>query len=466
MDYKIVVNKDKFYDKNYFSNRELKVISNSLKEEFLLEKRTLKAYLLLKEDLEKENIFIDIISGYRSIEEQEEIIDLYTDKYGSSYVNKYVAGVNTSEHHTGLCFDIGLIIDDKLISDSKELLTYDDIFQKIIDRLSKYGLILRYPKDKEIITKYNYEPWHYRYVGKSTANIIKNSNLCLEEYDKLYKKSGVLIVNKPKDITSRDVVNKVCDIFDTKKVGHNGTLDPMAEGVLVVTINKACKINELLTSEDKEYIASVKVGIETDTLDIEGKVLRKTNKEITKEMLDNLFKTFPKKYLQEVPKYSAVKINGKKLYDYARSDLDIKLPKREVLIKDLELLDYNNTSFIFRCVVSKGTYIRSLIRDMGDFLDIPCTMNSLIRTRQGKFLISDAISLDKVNINSNLITIKDALDIPVIEIDNKDYNLINNGAPISNHYNIKDKVLFLKESNEIAIYKKDNDKLKCYKMLR
>ncbi len=466
MNYKIVVNKDNLYNKDDFSNRELKVVKNSLDEEYLLEKRTLKAYLLLKEELFKDNIYIDIISGYRSIEDQRKLIDLYTKKYGKDYVNRYVAGANTSEHHTGLCFDIGLIIDNKLICDGKELLEYDDIFKIIIDKLSKYGLIIRYPKDKEMITKYNYEPWHYRYVGKTTANIIKSNNLCLEEYDKLYNKSGVLLVNKPKGLTSRDVVNKIENIYDTKKVGHNGTLDPMAEGLLVVTINKACKINELLTSEDKEYIASVKVGVLTDTLDIEGKVLKESSKKITKDMLDNLFKSFPKKYLQEVPKYSAVKIKGKKLYEYARNNIDVDLPKREVLIKELELLDYNDTSFTFRCVVSKGTYIRSLIKDMGNMLDIPCTMTSLTRTRQGKFLVDRSIALDKININSNILTIKDALDIPIIDVDNKTYNLISNGASIINKYNIKDKVLFMRENKCIAIYKKDNNNLRCYKMLK
>ena len=466
MDYKIVVNNDKLYDKNYFSNRELKVVSNSLDEEYLLEKRTLRAYLSLKDDLEKDNIFIDIISGYRSIEEQEEIIELFTKKYGSDYVNKYVAGVNASEHHTGLCFDIGLIIEGKLVYDSDELLKYDDIFIKIIERLPKFGLILRYPKDKEMVTKYNYEPWHYRYVGNVTASLIRSNNLCLEEYDELYNKSGVILINKPKGITSRDVVNRVSEVFDTRKVGHNGTLDPLAEGVLVVTINKACKINELLTSEDKDYVAGVKVGLETDTLDIEGRVVKESDKRISRDMLDNLFKSFPNKYLQEVPKYSAVKIDGKKLYEYAREEKEISLPKREVLIKELELISYDDSSFKFRCVVSKGTYIRSLIKDMGDMLDIPCTMESLVRTRQGKFLIDDTINLDSVNISSKLITISDALDIKRIEIDDKEYNLICNGASISNHYNIKDKVLFIKDNRVIALYQNVNNTLKCYKMLK
>ena len=291
------------------------------------------------------------------------------------------------------------------------------------------------------------------------------NNLTLEEYDKLYNKSGILLVNKPKGITSRDVVNKIERIFDTKKVGHNGTLDPLAEGLLVITINRSTKVNELLTSTEKEYIAEVKIGIETDTLDLEGKVEKTSDKKITKDMLDNLFTNLKREYLQEVPKYSAIKVSGKKLYEYARNNEMVELPKRKVIIKELELLDYKEDSFKFRCLVSKGTYIRSLIKDMGDFLDIPCTMKSLLRTKQGKFSLKDALDLEEVNINSNLISISNALDIDKKEIEARDYKKIINGASINNTYNIKNEVLFIKNNKEIAIYKNINSKLICYKMI-
>ncbi len=465
MNYKIVVNKKKPYNKEDFSNIEYKSITNSLNEEYLLEKRTLKAYFDLKKDLEKENIFVDIIGGLRTLEEQKKIIDDYTNKYGKDYVERYVAPLGSSEHHTGLCLDVGLVINNKLIYDNDLLFKEERIYEKIIELLPNYGLILRYPKGKDDITGYSYEPWHYRYVGKNTANIITDNNLTLEEYDELYNKSGVLLVNKPKGITSRDVVNKLEKVFDTKKIGHNGTLDPMAEGLLVITINRATKINELLTCTDKEYIASVKVGVETDTLDLEGNIVKTSDKKVSKDMLDNLFKEFVKEYLQEVPKYSAIKVNGKKLYEYARSNKDVELPKRKVIIKELELLDYKEDSFKFRCVVSKGTYIRSLIKDMGEFLDIPCTMSSLIRTRQGKFRLDNAVDLEDVTINSKLITISDALDIEIKEIDGVDYKRIVNGAVIDNSYNIKDKVLFMRNNRVVAIYQNVNNKLKCFKML-
>ena len=466
MNYKIVVNKEKPYNKEDFSNIEYKSITNSLKEEYLLEKRTLKAYLLLKKELERKNIFIDIIGGLRTLEEQQKIIDDYKVKYGKDYIDRYVAPIGSSEHHTGLCLDIGLIINNKLLYENSLLFKEEEIYKKVIEVLPNYGFILRYPKGKESITGYNYEPWHYRYVGKTTANVITENNLTLEEYDKLYNRSGVLLVNKPKGLTSRDVVNRVEKVFDTKKVGHNGTLDPEASGLLVVTINKATKINELLTSNDKEYIASVKVGIETDTLDLEGKVIKEDSKKISKDMLDDLFKEFRKEYLQEVPVYSAIKVKGKKLYEYARNDKEVELPKRKVIIKELALLDYKEDYFKFRCVVSKGTYIRSLIRDMGEFLDRLFTMSSLIRTRQGKFMLNDAIELDDINVNSNLLSINNALDIEVQEIDDRDYKKVVNGAIINNSYNIKDKVLFLKDNKALAIYQNFNNKLKCYKMLK
>ena len=465
MNYKILVNKVYPYNKEMFNNVILKKIINDIGEEYLLEKRTLKAYLDLKKDLEKDNIKIVINSGYRSIEDQIDTKNKYLSTYGLDYTNKYVAEPGFSEHHTGLCFDIGIMIDNKVVDEYDDLKPYMDIFETIMTKLKDYGLILRYPKGKEKITGYNYEPWHYRYVGKSTANIITDNNLTLEEYNELYNKSGVLLVNKPKGLTSRDVVNRLEKVFDTKKVGHNGTLDPMAEGLLVITINKATKINELLTSTLKEYIAEVKVGVETDTLDLEGEVVKTSKNRVSEDMLEDLFNNFTREYLQEVPKYSAIKIDGKKLYEYARSNKDIELPKRKVIIKELELLDYKEDYFKFRCVVSKGTYIRSLIKDMGDYLDIPCTMSGLLRTRQGKFKLSDAFNLDDVSINSSLITISNALDIEIKEIDDKDYKKVINGAVINNNYNIKDKVLFIKDNKEIAIYQNNNQKLKCYKMI-
>lgn len=260
----------------------------------------------------------------------------------------------------------------------------------------------------------------------------------------------VLIIDKPKGLTSRDVVNEIGKIFNTKKVGHTGTLDPIATGVLVITIGKATKIASLITSLEKEYIAECTLGIETDTLDTEGNIIKEEDYNFTKEELINVLNSFIGTYNQEVPIYSAIKVNGKKLYEYARNNINVDIPKREVTIKEIELLDYKDNKFSFRVVVSKGTYIRSLIRDICYKLNTVGIMSNLRRTRQGKFDLSLSTTIDNIKDN-NLISIKDVLDIPSIQIDDNIRSDIYNGHKIKNIYNL-DKCLFIDNDKTIAIY--------------
>lgn len=279
---------------------------------------------------------------------------------------------------------------------------------------------------------------------------------------------GIIVVNKPSGITSRDVVNSVCKILGIKKVGHTGTLDPLADGVLVLCVGKATKLVDVITSNDKEYVATVKLGILTDTLDIDGKVLEKRKCNINKEELSRALESFVGVYEQEVPIYSAVKINGKKLYEYARNGEKIDLPKREVNVKAIELLDLNNDSYSFKVTVSKGTYVRSLIKDINDKLGIIGVMSKLTRTRQGKFKIEESYSINDIEKgNYKLITITDVLkDKNCVIIDDNLYNIIKNGGLISNSYN-KEMVTFLYNGKAVAIYKvyyKDDTKMKPYKM--
>ena len=268
--------------------------------------------------------------------------------------------------------------------------------------------------------------------------------------------NGILIINKPKGITSRDVVNKISKILNIKKVGHNGTLDPLAEGVLVICLGKYTKLNELLTSKEKEYIAEVTLGIKTDTLDITGNAIEKRKETLDIEKLKKIINSFPKTYMQEVPKYSAVKVNGKKLYEYAREGIKIKLPKKEVSIKSLELLDYSENKFTLRAIVSKGTYIRSLIRDILNEMNIIGTMSSLTRTKQGNFYIENSYQIEDIeNGNFQILKIKDVLDLPIIIAGDELKSKIINGVKLKENY--PDKVLFIdKEGKELAIYKKDN----------
>lgn len=274
--------------------------------------------------------------------------------------------------------------------------------------------------------------------------------------------NGVLIVNKGKDVTSRDVVNDLVHIFHTKKIGHTGTLDPIATGVLVCTFGKFTKLNLDLTSEYKEYVAEMKLGVLTDTLDITGEVLEEKEVTSSEEEIKDACMSFQKKYMQEVPAYSSVKINGKKLYDYARSGEEVELPSREVDIKEIEVLSIDNNIVKFRTLVSKGTYIRSLIRDIGTLLGCNATMTELTRTKQGKFEIEESFTIDEIrNGDYKLLTLNDVLDLDVIDASDKLFHLIDNGVAIEYKSN-KDYLLFRYNNEDISLYKLKDDKYHMY----
>ena len=278
--------------------------------------------------------------------------------------------------------------------------------------------------------------------------------------------NGLVVVKKAKNKTSRDVVNELNHIFSFKKIGHTGTLDPLASGVLVCLFGKYTKLVNLITGYDKEYIATMKLGIKTDTLDITGTVLDKKEVNITKDQVIEVFNNFPRTYEQTVPIYSAVKIKGKKLYEYARNNEEVILPTRVVNIYKLELLEYNNDVIKFKALVSKGTYIRSLINDLAIKLNTYGVMQDLIRTKQGNFKIEDAYTLENIkNNNFKFLNIKDFLNYPIIKLDDNYYKKISNGSIIPNIYNIKDKVIFTYQNKDIAIYELNNQNLKPYLML-
>ena len=286
--------------------------------------------------------------------------------------------------------------------------------------------------------------------------------------------NGIILVNKPYGYTSRDVVNILCKKFKTKKIGHTGTLDPIATGVLILCIGSATKLVEALTSDDKEYIATVELGTLTDTLDNTGNVIKEEKTNLNVNQIKKALEKMQGVYEQEVPIYSAVKINGKKLYEYAREGINVDLPKRMVNIKSLELInnikyENNKTTFQIRCHVSKGTYIRSLVNDIAHELGTVGTMTSLNRVKQGIFNISDSYTLEDIeNDNYKLLSIKEALsNVKQVIVSGEELFKIKNGTRLENIYH-SDKVLFLDEfNNEIALYKTlDNDDkiIKVYKM--
>lgn len=462
MNYAILINQENKIKSNYLKKINLIATEDQNKDTVLVEEETLKAFNELQKFLKTKGINIVIDSAYRSIVDQENLYNESITKYGEEYTTKYVAKPNYSEHHTGLALDLSIIVNGQIQDATTHPEIYNKIYETIHSYLKDFGFILRYPKGKENITGYAYEPWHIRYVGKFIAKIIFENNYTLEEY--LTNYNGVLIINKPKGLTSFDVVNTVSSLFGIKRVGHTGTLDPLAEGVLVVTIGKATKIAELLTSTYKEYLAEAKLGIETDTGDITGKILN-TKKTPLNIEVEPVLNSFQKTYYQEVPIYSAVKVNGKKLYNYARENKKVELPKKEVTIKEIKLLSKTNDTFTFKCTVSKGCYIRSLIKDIGTALNTYATMSALIRTKQGKFSLEQASTLEDLKqANYQLYKIEEVLDYPTIKVDDKLGKRIQNGQKISNDFNIKDKVIFLTaEGKLLGIYEAVDNFLRTWK---
>jgi len=283
--------------------------------------------------------------------------------------------------------------------------------------------------------------------------------------------NGFLIINKDLGYTSRDAVNIVSKSVGTKKVGHTGTLDPMASGVLVVCIGNGLKLCEMLTNHDKEYIAEVTLGIETDTLDMDGNVLSTEIVDIDKNKIIDGINSFKGSYLQEVPKYSAVKVNGKKLYEYARKNIDVKLPSKMVNISSIEIIDdikYTDSKIIFKikATVSKGTYIRSLVRDIGKRLGCPSVMSSLVRTRVGEFRIEEAYSIDDIkNGNFKLLSIMDILsNMKQIIVDDNLLKKIKNGVILEPFFEEEKALILDKDNNLIAIYQNKENKARVYKM--
>ena len=285
--------------------------------------------------------------------------------------------------------------------------------------------------------------------------------------------NGLVVIDKDKGYTSRDVVNIVSGVLGTKKVGHTGTLDPLATGVMVVGVGKGLKVSELITGYDKVYEARVIIGYETETLDMEGNIVKWGRFDYTKGDIERVIREFPRKYEQVVPIYSAVKVNGKRLYKSARRGDVVDLPKRMVsiyemdLISDVEVFE-NHTEFDIRCKVSKGTYIRSLVRDIGEKLGSYGTLMDLRRTRQGNFGLDGAYSIDDIKSgNFELKKIGEVLDIPKVWVSEDMLFKIRNGCKVKKFFE-GDMALVTDGDSEVAIYRvsEEDEKIaKVYKML-
>lgn len=207
---------------------------------------------------------------------------------------------------------------------------------------------------------------------------------------------GIIVVNKPKGITSFDVIRKLKKILKTKKIGHTGTLDPLATGVMLMCVGKATKLASDLEAKDKVYIADFDIGYATDTYDIEGKKIAENIIEVSKENLEQSIKKFIGNIKQVPPMYSAIKIDGNKLYHLARKGIEVERPERDVTIEYINLLDFKNNKAKIETKVSKGCYIRSLIFDIGQDLGTYATMTALQRKQVGDYSLENSYSLEQI----------------------------------------------------------------------
>ena len=242
--------------------------------------------------------------------------------------------------------------------------------------------------------------------------------------------NGFLLVNKDPGITSSRVVQIVKKKFQLKKVGHLGTLDPMATGLLIIAINRATKFASLLLQSEKSYRAEVTLGIQTDTDDAEGEAISSKEVDISELEIKETLLTFLGASYQLPPDYSALKHKGKPMYKYARNGIKVEKAERKIFIKNIQniLIEIPKVSFDITC--SKGTYIRSIARDLGAKLGCGAHLSGLIRTSQKKFMLSDACSLDDINLEDIISLEKAFEDLDFIKLNEKDSKAFIHGRSI------------------------------------
>lgn len=244
--------------------------------------------------------------------------------------------------------------------------------------------------------------------------------------------NGFLAINKPSGWTSFDVVNKLKHMLKPNKVGHLGTLDPMAKGVLLITVGKATKLFNLMQEKQKTYLAKFEFGYETDTLDSSGKIIGKCNNIPTLEQINSVLPKFIGKISQIPPKYSAKSVNGKRAYDLARQNIDFDLQPKIVEIFNLKIIDYSQNVLTIEICCGSGTYIRSLARDIGNELNSLATMTELTRTQVGEICLKNCLelpNLNEQNIKQFILPINKLLKLPEIDL-NEDTSKLLNGQTL------------------------------------
>lgn len=278
---------------------------------------------------------------------------------------------------------------------------------------------------------------------------------------------GFLNIYKPVGMTSHDVVSVLRRVTKIKQIGHTGTLDPFAEGVLPICIGKATRLIEYL-QDDKEYLATVQFGAATNTFDLDGEKVFTSDKKVSRDDIKEGLKSFEGEILQLPPIFSAIKVKGKKLYEYARKGEEVEIQPRKVVIENIELKNFDEelqqAQILLKC--SKGTYIRSIANDLGKNLGCGGYLIKLIRTQAGKFRVENSVQLDGIDVESNLINPLDILNLPKIAVDNDDLARIKNGMPI---YKTCDKIgnfvsLIYNDVEICAVGIADGEKIKLKKV--
>lgn len=277
--------------------------------------------------------------------------------------------------------------------------------------------------------------------------------------------SGLIIVRKEKGYTSNDVVQILRGILKQKKIGHTGTLDPDAEGVLPVCLGHATKLVEMLTAQEKEYEAGLRLGLTTDTQDISGKVTGTDSSVVTEQELRDAAAAFTGEYMQIPPMYSAIKIGGQKLYEIARKGKEVDRPARQVSIHSLELTGFSYPDASIRVGCSKGTYIRTLCHDVGQKLGCGACMTTLVRTRSGRFTLDGALTLDEIKalvsdgtIMTHILSLEELLsEYPSVRVQSETaHRMLRNGNTLPAAELIPDRqVEGLSDSQLVRVYDRD-----------
>lgn len=281
---------------------------------------------------------------------------------------------------------------------------------------------------------------------------------------------GILPLWKEKGMTSHDCVFKLRKILKMKRIGHTGTLDPSVEGVLPICLGQATKVSEYIMDQGKTYVATISIGTSTTTEDADGEIVVKdsTSKSFSREQILETLAELTGEITQIPPMYSAVKVNGKKLYEYAREGKEVERPSRKVMIHNIKLLDKATTfsgkevTFNIEIDCGKGTYIRTLAVQIGDLLGYPAHMSTLVRTASGSFTKAQCLTLaevqdavDKETLSDTLLPLKYALsDWPTVEVNDENKKSITNGQVVEIHslLAVNEKIVYIMQESPIAVY--------------